>query len=146
MQFLSAIDDKRYKDPATKKIPDLLNQGAILMKAGKFKNAINIYNDALSIDPQDPNVLLNKAVAYSQLGEYDKAIELYGKVIDHNPEYSLSFYNMAGTLAVMGDTEKALTWLKKAIEKNPDFVEMAQKDDDFLYLRDNPQFTAILGL
>lgn len=48
---------------------------------GKYREALNFFNEALEIDPFNPFALLNKGVVFEKLGNNDKAVVMYTKVV-----------------------------------------------------------------
>ena len=53
------------------------NKGLALNNLGKYEEAIEWYDKALKIDPNDVNALNNKGKALYNLGKYQEAIEWY---------------------------------------------------------------------
>ncbi len=56
--------------------------------------AIEAYNKALEINPNDPDVLTDQGVMFRALGWYDKAIENFKKANQLNPNHPQSLFNM----------------------------------------------------
>lgn len=59
------------------------NKGITLNSLGKFDLAIECYDKALEIDPNDYKSLLNKGVALDELGDFEEAIEHYDQIISN---------------------------------------------------------------
>lgn len=56
--------------------------------------AIEAYNKALELDPNDPDVITNQGVMFRAVGWYDRAIENFRKANEMNPMHPQSLYNM----------------------------------------------------
>lgn len=56
------------------------------MKANDYQDAINQYEKAFTLSPDDSDILMNLAHAYRQNGDTEKANELYKKLIADFPE------------------------------------------------------------
>lgn len=56
--------------------------------------AIEAYNKALAIDPNDPDVLTDQGVMFRQLGWFDRAEENFLKASQINPAHHQSLYNL----------------------------------------------------
>jgi len=75
--------------------------GGALKKLGRFKEAIQYYDKALAIDPNDSVVLHNKGRALSEQGKFVEAIQLYDLSLSINPD----------NLIVLDDKSKAFELL-----------------------------------
>ena len=64
------------------------NKGISLDNLGKYNEAIEYYDKALEIDPENAEALNNKGVALDDLGKYNEAIEYYDKVLEIDPKHA----------------------------------------------------------
>lgn len=84
------IDEEEFKD---KEIATWNNRGIDLQDQGNYKEAIECYDKALKLDPNDTIVLNNKAFALEHMGNYDEAMECYNKAMSIDPEDELIEHN-----------------------------------------------------
>ena len=70
---------QRKKDPAHSL--ELSDRGYEKLAAGKYREAKEFFQEALSINPNNPFALINMGVAFEKEGAYPEAIEMYQKVI-----------------------------------------------------------------
>jgi general secretion pathway protein D len=56
------------------------------LETGDYDKALEYYEKALEINPDNPYALLNTGFIYQKLGEKDKAVEMYERLINLNPE------------------------------------------------------------
>lgn len=56
--------------------------------------AVEAYNKALELDPNDPNVLTDQGVMFRRLGWYDRAVENFTKAYDIDSNHRQSLYNL----------------------------------------------------
>ncbi len=102
----------------------LLGTALSMHQVGNIKQAIELYHQALSIDPNHTDTLLYIAVAYCQNNEYKTAKEFFDKIaledVATNPNY---FINYGLTLSELGEFEKAIELLKKGTELDPEATE-----------------------
>ena len=56
--------------------------------------AVDAYNKALALAPDDPAVLTDQGVMFRRLGWYDKAVENFKRAIKVDPTFKQSLYNM----------------------------------------------------
>jgi len=66
----------------------LNNQGASLVKSGRYTEAINYFNKALELKPRFAGALYNKGLAYSHKRKFEKAINAFNRAIEINPNYA----------------------------------------------------------
>ncbi len=112
-------------------VQELLDKGSSSFQEGKFDSAIQYYNEALNVDP-------NNSVGYNLLGmayrfkfnqtgtqEYkDKEIESFKKAIEFEPKYWVAYKNIAAALYYQNRKKDAVPYLKKALELQPNDHEM----------------------
>lgn len=58
---------------------DAKNKGNQLFKKKQFNDALNYYEEAIKINPNEPLYYNNKAAAYIELKEYDNALSEIAK-------------------------------------------------------------------
>jgi len=103
----------------------LFNNLAISMrKLGKSLEALEVYDQAIAINPQDESLYYNKALAFDDLGDKDNALRGIQKAIALNEVFFkdnyLAAYNIAMVYAKSGMTKPALQYLTYSLKLNPD--------------------------
>ena len=88
----------------------------------KLKEAQELYNQVLKIDPNQSAVLNNLGVILGQLGGYQKAKDCYEKAIEIDPNYSEAHNNLGLIFQAVKDYQKAINCYEKAIEINPNYA------------------------
>ncbi len=73
-----------------------------------------------------------------------RAREILADGVDAHPKSASLRYNLACLEAVEGNREVALATLRAAIELRPEAAEWARDDEDFVALRDDPEFRSLL--
>jgi protein O-GlcNAc transferase len=108
--------------------------GAVLIRLGKFPQAIKQLENALALKPDDVSVQSNLALAYEQTGAHNKAIVLFKKVeiearekLPANsspalPSSVLAAY--ARSLAATGQVPAAVAKMKMAVAESPQNAEL----------------------
>lgn len=56
--------------------------------------AIEAYDKALALGPDDPNVLTDQGVMFRRMGQYDRAIENFSKAHAIDPRHAQSLFNL----------------------------------------------------
>ena len=108
----------------------LINEGGSLFQQGKYDSAIQKYNEALKIDPDNAvgHNLLGMAYRFkfNQTGTQefkDKEIEFFKKSIELDPRYWVAYKNLAASLYYQNRKKDAVPYLEKALELQPDDPE-----------------------
>jgi len=116
------------------KARDQLNKGVAAYKNAKYEEAIDHFQQSVSLDPSLLNARLYLATAYAQqyipgvdapdnnrMGE--QAIEQYKAVIEHDPKNVNSIKGIAYIYLQMKKFEDAKTYYRKALEVDPNDPE-----------------------
>lgn len=95
------------------------NSGAKLLKQGKFKEALEQYDKAISIYPYDAGVHSNRGIVLSGVSKHSEAIKEFRKVIELEPSWADGYNNLADELKIRKDFAGAEANLKKAMQLAP---------------------------
>lgn len=120
--FRSIIADK--KDGLSRVDIATFNRlGIALRRQGKWQDAVAEYGRALSISPQDENILFNMAVAYTEGGRRPDAVASLEKALEINPtfyaESPVTCFNIGVMYLNADNAAKAKLFLRKAQELDP---------------------------
>ena len=127
--------------------PDTLNnRGSTYDNLGKYDLALADYNRSLGLRPDDPATLNNRGVTYAHLGKYDLALGDYNRSLGLRPDHPATLYNLACLFSLGNRPDEAMVYLERAIHKDVKYRAMAQKDEDFANIRDDPRFRRLVGL
>ncbi|MFL6329200.1 MAG: tetratricopeptide repeat protein [Nitrososphaeraceae archaeon] len=69
------------------------NKAALLVSLGKFDQAIQYYDKALSIDPNNVRAPINKGRSLSQLHRFEEAISNYDRTLKIDPQNTDAYLN-----------------------------------------------------
>lgn len=92
----------------------------MLKELGQYEQAILVYQQALRIKPDAPDVLNNYGTALALQMRQTEAIENYKKAIAIAPQYGEAYSNLAVSLEVQGLEQEARTTFSKALSLNPE--------------------------
>ncbi len=102
-------------------------EGALLVKKGKYDEAIKKYNKGLRIEPRSAvgyNYLgMAYGFKYEQLRSLDwreNEIEAFKKAVELDPNYFLPYWNLGQTYYEMGNFKEAARYFKKGLEIAPE--------------------------
>ncbi len=71
----------------------LNNKGIVLIKLGKYDEAIQVFDKILTLDNENVGGLYNKGVALDRLGRHTEAIEYRQKALEIDPTYTGDLIN-----------------------------------------------------
>jgi tetratricopeptide (TPR) repeat protein len=126
--YNKAVDlwsDERFTDPgkaieylneAIRLKPDYAeaygNRGIAYVKLGQYQRAIQDYDTAIRLKPDDAiavAVYNNRGLAYAELGQYQRAIQDYDTAIRLKPDYAMAaYYNRGDAYANLGQHQRAI--------------------------------------
>jgi tetratricopeptide (TPR) repeat protein len=86
--------------------------------------AIDYYNNALNIKPNNILALYNSAMFYQETDNYEKALEKYRMILQLEPKHKHALHNM-GWVYLMGERkyDEAVVFFTKAIELDTNYLE-----------------------
>ncbi|MCX7704306.1 MAG: protein kinase, partial [Planctomycetota bacterium] len=90
--------------------------GRVKHLEGDYDGAIEDYNKALELDPENADAYGNRGFARSATGDYDGAIKDFNKAIELSPTDALAYAGRGFAKAARGDYEGAIRDCDKAIE------------------------------
>ena len=88
----------------------------------QYKQAIDDYTKALTIEPKNIATLIARGDAHRKNGQNDKALADFNQTIEINPKFANGYYNRGALYLLMKDADKAESDIDKALELSPDFV------------------------
>jgi tetratricopeptide (TPR) repeat protein len=80
------------------------------------------------------------AFPHLRAGRYEEAERLMHEALEAKPGNGSVLYNLACVEAHAGKNEAAMDHLRAAVAAEPRLLELAQDDDDFASIRDDPRF------
>ncbi|CAD8214482.1 unnamed protein product [Paramecium octaurelia] len=108
-----------HKQLNTKEAEILVTEGFALYNLNKYQEAIECYDIAITINPQNDAVWYYKGNALNKLNKYQEAIECYDKSITINPKDDKVQYNKGIALNKLNKYQEAIECYDKAITINP---------------------------
>jgi tetratricopeptide (TPR) repeat protein/L-ascorbate metabolism protein UlaG (beta-lactamase superfamily) len=114
------IHHKKAKNFEPKNPFLLKNLGVTYSLLGKENEAIELYDQALKIKPDDYNSLQQKGVSLSTLGKNNEAIELYDQALKIKPDDHTSLQQKGVSLSILGNNNEAIKFFDQALKIKPD--------------------------
>jgi hypothetical protein len=95
---------------------DWLNEGQRLVDQGRYSEALQAYDNGISLSPQWTDLYYHKGTAYSKLGMIDEAVEAFDKVNELNPKDGVvAYYWIGRTLSGAGRYDEAIQAYENSI-------------------------------
>ena len=87
--------------------------------SGNFKKSIELYEEAVEIDPSDKTLFSSLGLVYNNDGQHEKAIDACAKALAIDPKYEFAL-NLSGLISSkMENYDKAILMYKRAVAINP---------------------------
>ena len=99
------------------------------LSEGNFKNAKNIYNEILMIEPNHLGSHNNLGITFIYLKEYEKAKIYFEKAIKINPNYSDAYVNLGKIFKQLKNNEKAKEYFEKALK-----IKLIKSPEESLFI------------
>lgn len=116
--------------------------GVATLKLGNRKDARELFNVALQVNPEFANAYDNLGVIDMMEGNLDGAEAQFQKALKYNTHNPTSMYHMAQVEARRGNFSNALTWINHSIHINPHSSPALNLQGE-LYLKQGNQAAAI---
>ena len=97
-----------------------VEQGRQRLNEGKFREAVQVLNQAVEADDENADAFVTRGVAYFELKEYANAILDYDQAIKLKPDFYRPYYNRALLKVAQNDLDGALKDYSDAIRLAPD--------------------------
>ena len=119
MTRLSTTTTKPYALIPKMKAPTS-TEGTPTTKKGGYDTAIEDYNDAIRIKPQNALAYNNRGITYRNIGDYDRAIEDYTEAISLDPQFAVPYANRGNAYGTEGEYDTAILDLNEAVRLRRD--------------------------
>jgi tetratricopeptide (TPR) repeat protein len=99
----------------------IMAEGEILLDAGDYDQALELYDSALKDTPDDPDVLYSRSLVYERMSRIGDAEADLRKILDHTPDDARALNALGYTLIVHTDRlDEADKLVSRALELTPD--------------------------
>ena len=98
------------------------NRGIALIDEGRYREAIEDFNEAISLNPAYYEAYGNRSAAYDKTGQLDKALADMDRAVSLSSFYK-AYYARGRLFEKKGEVEKAVGDYRQAISHNPLFID-----------------------
>lgn len=130
-----------------KNITDTNSIHSLWMRAGLEKSdedKISVYDEILSIKPDDIEAMTYKAASLLEIGEVRWALNLSNSAIELDNEYALAYWQRACAYSILDKPTEALKDIKTALELSDTLEEELLNESHFENLHDNKLFKSLI--
>ena len=80
---------------AAQNVQGFIDQGMQASQAGRYDQALQAFDQALKLKPNDPALISYKATVYYAKGNNSQAMQLCEQIIKQNPNFGRAYYQRA---------------------------------------------------
>jgi len=95
------------------------DQGNAAEDAGRWPEAITLYNQAIAAGIDNADIRTDLGVAYFKSGQPQKALAQYAQARTLDPHHENSLFNQAAAYATLGDSNRAISLWNEYIKEFP---------------------------
>lgn len=115
--------DSGPKDFRNSKYLKAMNyKGCTLLELGKIEPAIDVFNNALALNPEFIDTWINKGCALRELGKDTSAIECYDKALELDYDNKFTWYHKGIALYYLDILKEANRCFNKTLELDPKYI------------------------
>ena len=121
---INELKERVQKDP--KDFEAWARLGNIYQDAGMFQPAIQFYEKASALKPEEANVLTDMGICYQEQSQYDKSLDLFERAQKADASNWQSLYNIVVVAGLrMGRVDRAEAALTRLRQIKPDAPNLA---------------------
>jgi tetratricopeptide (TPR) repeat protein len=116
---------------AAQDVQSYIDQGIKHSQAGRYDQALQAFEQALKLKPNDPALITYKGIVYYARGQNDRAVKEFEAAIKLNPSFGRAYYQRGMVYQSQEKYQPAIEDIQKA--KNlgygvdPDFIELLKR-------------------
>jgi len=125
MREVTAEELQPLRDAVARDLDDVAAQrdlASLLWEGGQYDLALNHFERAVQIDPNNPGSLRDLGRAYEMLGRPSDAEGAYRRMATIPAAYHLALHELGNLAMTRGDLKTAMRYYAQSIEKKPDYV------------------------
>jgi len=97
--------------------------GYFLMEADAYKDAIDVFKEAIRLKPGFADACYYLGAAYEKTGKDTKAVGAYMKAVKAAPDFTDAYFSLGMTYGRLGKYREAVDALKEAVRLEPDYAD-----------------------
>jgi tetratricopeptide (TPR) repeat protein len=113
---------------------DPLKTGIRAYHKGKYDDAIQKYDKALSQDPNNAYIWNLKGYALFKARRYNESLGALRKAVDMDPGYAWGYFDIARVNCAISNFDEASNAIQKALQLRPSLKDTMKRDNEFTRL------------
>lgn len=109
--------------PVSAQLPPGLTEALENQKAGRLKEAVEIYTEVIAKNPRSAEAYNWRGMAHEDLGQLDQALADYNKAIEISPDYADAYNNRGEVYRKKNMIPQATADYRKATQLDKNFAE-----------------------
>lgn len=97
--------------------------GILYLQENNFQAALDCFNKAINIEPQNLSLYLHLANTFKLQGSYPQAITVLQQLIQKNPHYTPAYNNLGSVYFAQGNLTEAIHYYRAATKQQPDYCD-----------------------
>ena len=115
---------KKPKKTEANPLQQQMTEAVQYHKAGRFHEAVAIYDQVLAKHPNHSDALHLSGVVAHQTGQHQKAVQLIRQAIHLSPKTAIYHYNLGAAFNALEQYEDAVQSYQKALSLQPDYADV----------------------
>lgn len=99
--------------------------------AGNYEEALNDYDRALALDPENAYILNLKGYVLFKMKRFSDAAQALDASTKVDPQYAWAYFDLARVQCAAGNLNEARTAIEKALNLRPELKETMANDGEF---------------
>jgi Flp pilus assembly protein TadD len=95
-------------------LDDFISQATDLLNKHDIEGAIQMYQEALKLDPDDPIALTGLGAAFDEAGELENAVDCYKKALKVDPDNVIAHSGLGVAYEKQGNTDLTIREFRSA--------------------------------
>jgi tetratricopeptide (TPR) repeat protein len=112
---------------------------------GEYQDAVESFNRAAQLDPNNPSILINRGIALEAQGDSEGAIRDFDAALDLYSKLAVAHWHKALAEMKLGNVPEAMEELLKAIQLDESYRERARVHEAFDPVQDDPRFLVLIS-
>lgn len=112
-------------------VQSYIDQGISNSQAGHYDQALQAFDQALKLKPNDPALITYKGIVYYARGNNAKAMQFFEEAIKLNPNFARAYYQRGMVYQAQEKYSQAIPDLEKAKSLgygvDPDFISLMKR-------------------
>lgn len=112
-------------------VQSYIDQGIRNSQSGLYDQALQAFDQALKLKPNDPALITYKGIVYYARGNNAKAMQLFEEAIELNPSFARAYYQRGMVYQAQEKYSQAIPDLEKAKSLgygvDPDFIALMKR-------------------